>query len=61
MLFCVLIFTFCLEPKIREQLDESDFHHYYGIVFESTILKLLDHSHAQSYFATVRRYFGNGI
>ena len=25
MIFCVSIFIFCLEPKVREQLDESDF------------------------------------
>ena len=44
MIFCVLIFIFCLEPTIREQLDENDFRHYYGIFLESTILKLLDRS-----------------
>ena len=44
MIFCVFIFIFCLETTVREQLDENDFHHYYGNFFESTILKLLDHS-----------------
>ena len=61
MIFCVLIFIFCLEPKMREQLDENDFRHYYGIFSESAILKLLDHSYVQSYFATVRRLFCNRI
>ena len=41
MIFCVSIFNFCLEPTVREQLDENDFCHYYGIFFESTIAKLL--------------------
>ena len=44
MIFCVSIFTFCLEPMIREELDENNFRHYYGIFFESIIPKLLDHS-----------------
>ena len=48
MIFCISIFIFCLEPKVTEQLDENDFHHYYGIFFESTILKVLDHSYLQS-------------
>ena len=61
MKFCVLIFIFCLEPTVREQLDENDFRHYYGIFFESTILKLLDHSYVQSCFATIRRHFGTRI
>ena len=38
MILCVLIFIFCLEPTLREQLDENNFRHYYGIFFESTIL-----------------------
>ena len=42
MIFCVSIFIFCLEPTVREQLDENDFRHCYGIFFESTILNLLD-------------------
>ena len=33
MIFCVFIFIFCLEPTVREQLDENDFRHYYGICF----------------------------
>ena len=33
MKFCVLIFIFCLEPTVREQLDENDFRPYYGIFF----------------------------
>ena len=61
MIFRVLIFIFCLEPTVREQLDESDFRHYYGIFFKVTILKLLDHSYVQRSFATIRRYFDNGI
>ena len=42
MILCVSNFIFCLEPKVREQLDENDFRHCYGIFFESMILKLLD-------------------
>ena len=42
MTFCVSIFIFCSEPALREQLDENDFRHCYGIFFESTILKLHD-------------------
>ena len=61
MIFCVFIFIFCLEPTVREQLDENDFRHYYGIFFESTILELLDHSYSQSSFATITRHFCNGI
>ena len=61
MIFCVVIFIFCLEPTVRQQLDENDFRHHYGIFFESTILKLLDHSYVQSSFAKSRRHFGNEI
>ena len=42
MVFSVSIFIFRLEQTVREQLDENDFRHCYGIFFESTILKLLD-------------------
>ena len=42
MIFRVSVFIFCLEPTVREQLDENDFRHCYGIFFESTILKLHD-------------------
>ena len=42
MMFCVSIFIFCLEPTVIEQLDENDFRHCYGILSESTVLKLLD-------------------
>ena len=61
MKFCVSIFIFCLEPTVGKQLDENDFRQYYGIFFESTILKLLDHSYDQSSFATIIRHFDNGI
>ena len=60
MIFCVFIFIFCLEPTVREQLDENDFRHYYGIFFDYTILKLLDRSYVQSSFATITRRFDNG-
>ena len=40
--YSVFSFLF-LEPTVREQLDENNFRHYYGIFFESTILNLLDH------------------
>ena len=29
--YCVSIFIFCLEPTVREKLDENDFRHCYGI------------------------------
>ena len=61
MIFCVSIFTFCLEPMTREELDENNFRHYYGIFFGSTILKLLDHSYVQSSFAAITRHLDNGI
>ena len=38
--YSVFIFIFCLELMVRKKLDENDFHHYYGISFESTSLKL---------------------
>ena len=60
MIFRASIFIFCLEPTVREQLDESDFCHFYGIFFESTIPKLFDHSYVQSSFAAIARYFDNG-
>ena len=41
MVLCVSIFIFCLEPTLREQLDENDFRRCYGF-FLSTVLKLLD-------------------
>ena len=61
MIFCVFIFIFSLEPTVREQPDENDFHRYYSIFFESTILKVLDHSYVQSSLARIRRHFDNGI
>ena len=61
MIFCVLICILSLEPTLREQLDENDFRHYYGIFFRSTLLKLPDHSYAQSSFAAITRHFDNGI
>ena len=61
MILCVTIFIFCLEPTVTEQLDENNFCDYYGIFFESTILKLLDHSYGQSSFATITKHFDNGI
>ena len=45
MIFWVFIFIFCWEPTVREQLNKNDFCHYYGNFFESTVLKLLDHSY----------------
>ena len=61
MMFCVLIFSFCLEPEIREKMGENEFRHYYSNFFESIILKLPDHSYVQSSFATITRYFDKGI
>ena len=43
MTFCFFIFIFCLEPAVREQLDENNFREYYVIFFEGIILDLLDH------------------
>ena len=48
MIFCVFIFIFCLGPTVRKQIDQTDFRHYYGIFFEVTIPKLLDHSYVLS-------------
>ena len=42
MIFCVYICIFCLEPTVREQLDENNFCQCHGIFFESIFLKLLD-------------------
>ena len=61
MIFCVFIFIFCLEPTVREQPDENDSRSYYGVYFESTILKLIDHSYVQSSLARITRHFDNGI
>ena len=61
MIFCVWILIFCLEPTVREQLNENDFRHCYGNFFEITILKLPDHSYVQSSFATITRHIDNGI
>ena len=46
---------------VRKQLDDNDLCHYYGNFFESTILKLPDHSHIQNSFAPIMRHFENGI
>ena len=61
MIFCVSIFAFCLEPIIKEQLDEKDFRHYFDDFFESTIPKVLDPSYVQSSLATTTRHFNNNI
>ena len=61
MMFCVSFFIFCFEPTVTEKLDENNFHQHYGIFFDSTILKLLDHSYVQSSFATITKYFDNSI
>ena len=74
MIFCVSIVNFCLESTVREQLDENDFRHCYGIFSESTILKLLDQAmfkfHSQqlqenvtTMFETIHyswRFYGHG-
>ena len=61
MIFCLFVFIISLEPTLREQLDENNFRHYYGSFFESTILKVLDHSYVQSSFLTITRDFDKGI
>ena len=57
MIIGVSLFIFCLEPTLREQLDQN----YYGIFFESTIPKPLDHSYIQISFPIITRHFDNGI
>ena len=59
MIVCVSIFIFLFRTNGKRTIDESDLRHYYGHFFESTILKLLDHSYVQSSFATFRRHFDN--
>ena len=61
MIFCVSVFIFCLEPTVREQLDEKNFRHCYGIFIDNNILKLLWSNHVQSSFATITRHFDNAI
>ena len=61
MILRILILFFCLEPTVREQLDENDFRHDYCIFFESTILKILDHIYVQSSFATITGHFDKAI
>ena len=53
MIFRVFILIFCLEPTVREQLDQNDFRHYYGNFLESTILKLPDYIYVENSFATI--------
>ena len=57
MIFCVSIFIFCLEPTIREQLDENDFRHCYGIFFRKYHSETTWSSHVQSSFATITTLF----
>ena len=51
LIFCIFIFIFCLEPTVREQLDENDFR--LSIFFRP------DHSYVRSSFATIRRHSDN--
>ena len=57
MIFCVLILISCLEPTVKEQLDENDFRQYYGNFFKNTILKRPDHTYVQRSFTTITRQF----
>ena len=61
MIFCVSFFIFCLEPTVREQLDEDDFRHCYGIFFRKYRSETTWSSHVQSSFATITRHFDNDI
>ena len=45
MIFYVFYLGFLFRTDSKRTVDENDFHYYYGILFESTILKLLDHSY----------------
>ena len=53
----VLCFYFCFlfRANGKRTTDGNNLRHYYGVFFETTILKLLDHSVA------IRRHFDNGI
>ena len=44
---------------MRGQLDENDLRHCYGNFFESTNLKVIDHSYVLKSFATKTRHFDN--
>ena len=61
MIFCAFIFIFCLEPTVREQLMRTTSVTIIVFFFESTNLKLLDHSYVQISFAAIRKNFDKGI
>ena len=61
MIFGLSIFLISLETTLKEKLDENHFRHYYGNFFESTILRVLDHSYVQSSYVTFTRHFDKGI
>ena len=60
MTFCVSFFVLCLEPTVREQLDESNFPHCYGI-FWKYHSETTWSSYVLSSSATIARHFENGI
>ena len=62
MEFLVFISIFCLETTVRENnwLRTTSVTAMV-IVFESVILKVLDHSYVQSSFSTITRRLDNGI
>ena len=56
MILCVSIFIFLFRTNgksAREQLDENDFRHCYGIFFESIILKLIDQAIFRNNYKTL--------
>ena len=61
MIFCLFVFIFCLKPMVTEQQMRTITVTTMVFLFESTILKSLDHNYVESSFATIKRHFDNGI
>ena len=59
MIFYVSIFIFCLEPTVRERLDENSFHHCYGIFFlkvscRNYLIKLLETTCSKLFYSNYK-------